>query len=65
MSSVIRAPLPFLMPSCNRAQLRFLRLAEVLQMTGMGKIQASEGSCQERSREASICSQLQGSRLMH
>ena len=25
------------MPSSNRAQPRFLRLAEVLQMTGMGK----------------------------
>ena len=37
MSSVIRALLSFLMPSGNRAQPRFLRLVEVLEMTGMGK----------------------------
>ena len=37
MSSVIRALLSSLMPSGNRAQPRFLRLVEVLEMTGMGK----------------------------
>ena len=37
MSSVIRALLFFVMPSSNKVQLRFLRLAEVLEMTGMGK----------------------------
>ena len=37
MSSVIRALLSFVMPSGNKVQPRFLRLAEVLEMTGMGK----------------------------
>ena len=36
-SSVIRALLSFAMPSGNRAQPRFLHLAGVLEMTGMGK----------------------------
>ena len=35
MSSVIRALPPYLMPSGNRAQPRFLRLPEVLEMTGL------------------------------
>ena len=37
MSSFIRALLSFPMPSGNRTQPRFLRISEVLQMTGMGK----------------------------
>ena len=37
MSSVIRALSFSVMPSGNRAQPRFLRLPEVLQITGMGK----------------------------
>ena len=36
--------------SSNRAQPLFLRLAEVLEMTGMGKTQGSEGRCQESGR---------------
>ena len=34
---MIRALLSFVMPSGNKVQPRFLRLAEVLEMTGMGK----------------------------
>ena len=37
-SSLIRALLSFEMSSGNRAQPRFLRLIEVMEMTGMGKI---------------------------
>ena len=37
LSLGLSLPLVSVMPSGNRAQPRFLRLAEVLEMTGMGK----------------------------
>ena len=48
------------MPSSNRAQPRFLRLAEVLEMTGMGKT-----FIYARMKEGSFPKQIQlGSRLV-
>ena len=58
MSSVIRALPSFVMPSGNRSQPRFLRLAEVLEMTGMGKT-----FIYDRMKEGSFPKQIQlGSR---
>ena len=57
-SSVIRALLSFAMSSGNKAQPRFLRLAEVLEMTGMGKT-----FIYDRMKEGSFPKQIQlGSR---